>query len=334
MDRYTPTVLPLSTMKACLYGEESGDGRSAPSISADRISGALELRHKPVSRVRFRSSVLTAGSFDLDPSHPEFESAGQISAPTVVFPKTSVWIQHEHEPAFATDFNIVTYYNTGQPYVRQVLAPEGDHCHWFEFSEAVARDVVSLFQPASRCGALAPFDYVYGPSDRSSYFTQQQVMQYLRRAEAPDVLYVEETMLRVFCRLVAASYERKAVHLKVPLMCSSKRRELAEDVRFLLATRFAEQLSLREIGEAVGGSVFHICRVFKTHTGKTIYDYRNELRLRRAVNLLAEANDLTELALDIGYYSHSHFTRSFRRAFGATPSEIRRVLRCCSREIR
>jgi AraC-like DNA-binding protein len=34
---------------------------------------------------------------------------------------------------------------------------------------------------------------------------------------------------------------------------------------------------------------------------------------------------LTRLALDLGYSSHSHFTASFRRAFGLTPSAARTI---------
>jgi AraC-like DNA-binding protein len=36
------------------------------------------------------------------------------------------------------------------------------------------------------------------------------------------------------------------------------------------------------------------------------------------------AEDITGLALDLGFSSHSHFTDVFRREFGSTPSEIRK----------
>ena len=39
------------------------------------------------------------------------------------------------------------------------------------------------------------------------------------------------------------------------------------------------------------------------------------------------ADDLTELAMDLGFSSHSHFSARFRRAFGLTPSEFRRGCR-------
>lgn len=36
------------------------------------------------------------------------------------------------------------------------------------------------------------------------------------------------------------------------------------------------------------------------------------------------SGDLTELALDLGYSSHSHFTVTFRRTFGISPSHYRK----------
>jgi len=58
-----------------------------------------------------------------------------------------------------------------------------------------------------------------------------------------------------------------------------------------------------------------------------LHAYRNQLRLRAALESLAERHaDLTGIALDLGFSSHSHFTETFRRTFGRTPSSVRRSL--------
>ena len=72
--------------------------------------------------------------------------------------------------------------------------------------------------------------------------------------------------------------------------------------------------------------MYHLARVFKERTGLTLHAYRDQLRLRASLDPVAEGRaDLTELALDLGYSSHSHFTDAFRRAFGAPPRAIRRA---------
>lgn len=68
-----------------------------------------------------------------------------------------------------------------------------------------------------------------------------------------------------------------------------------------------------------------LCRAFRKWTGTTLHAYRDQLRLRAALEHLASpGTDLTDLALSLGYSSHSHFSANFRAAFGMTPSDARR----------
>ena len=77
----------------------------------------------------------------------------------------------------------------------------------------------------------------------------------------------------------------------------------------------------------MGASVFHLARTFRRRTGFSLHAYRNQLRVRTALEHLASpGTDLVALALDLGFSSHSHFTETFRRGFGVTPSEARRSL--------
>ena len=73
--------------------------------------------------------------------------------------------------------------------------------------------------------------------------------------------------------------------------------------------------------------MFHLARVFKARTGFSLHAYRNQLRLRAALERLAEPGvDLIDIALDLGFSSHSHFTETFRRSFGKTPSAVRQEI--------
>ena len=98
-------------------------------------------------------------------------------------------------------------------------------------------------------------------------------------------------------------------------------RALVERTRAHLARSFRESLSLEAIAVAVGASVYHLCRVFRAQTGSTLHQHVTDLRLRAALPELATGR-LTHLALDLGFASHSHFTRQFRRRFGMPPSSF------------
>lgn len=89
--------------------------------------------------------------------------------------------------------------------------------------------------------------------------------------------------------------------------------------------RFREPLLLGDLARAACASPFHLCRVFKRAAGVSVHRYVNRLRLLEALETIAERGvSLTGLAFDLGFSSHSHFTHTFRRELGITPSELRR----------
>ncbi|QAA98362.1 AraC family transcriptional regulator (plasmid) [Agrobacterium tumefaciens] len=83
--------------------------------------------------------------------------------------------------------------------------------------------------------------------------------------------------------------------------------------------------TLDELADAIGISRRHFFRVFKQSTGKTPHRYLAEHRLKRAVDLLRDTDLLaTEIAIECGFSSSSHFTSTFKRSFGLRPLDYRR----------
>ena len=108
---------------------------------------------------------------------------------------------------------------------------------------------------------------------------------------------------------------------------SRKHADLVESAKSFVASRLGEHLSLDVIARAVDVSPFHLSRVFQRSTGLPLHRYLVCLRLRTSLEMLSNgATDLTALALDLGFSSHGHFSETFRREFGCTPSETRMKL--------
>jgi AraC family transcriptional regulator len=106
---------------------------------------------------------------------------------------------------------------------------------------------------------------------------------------------------------------------------SPRHSDLVDETKALLLRRFGEALSLDDVAKAVGVSAFHLARLFRRHTGFSLHGYRTRIRLLHALDRLEEARGaLTELALDLGFSSQSHFTDAFRRAFGVPPGALAR----------
>ena len=73
-------------------------------------------------------------------------------------------------------------------------------------------------------------------------------------------------------------------------------------------------------------SPFHLCHVFRDSVGTSIYDYVLHERLAQTLDAVLDCgDDLTAIALDAGFASHSHFTARFRSFFGCTPGALRRI---------
>jgi AraC family transcriptional regulator len=99
---------------------------------------------------------------------------------------------------------------------------------------------------------------------------------------------------------------------------------LVEAAKRAIASNLDRNVTVRELSVTMHCSPWRLCRAFRRATGQTLTSYRHALRMQIAVERLRESDtDLTELALELGYSSHSHFTHMFRRHLGVTPSEVR-----------
>lgn len=83
------------------------------------------------------------------------------------------------------------------------------------------------------------------------------------------------------------------------------------------------RLTLTEVAADVGVSPIHLTQQFKRSEGMPLYRYQTGLRLIRALDKLPEREDISDLAFELGFSSHSHFTSVFRENVGVTPSSYR-----------
>jgi AraC-like DNA-binding protein len=275
-------------------------------------------RHAP-DRTELCAGLIDVGSFRCPVSHPQFHAHRPTNGFCFVFPRHAVWIQHDGGEPFVADATVVPLYNPTRPYRRRAIGGQSDHTDWFGVAPGLLREMVAAFDPTVRAADVELFRFDSAPSSAAMYLEQRIVFTRVR-AGACDPLYVEEKGIELLGQVLAAVYGRPAS----ALASSERRRRLAEDTRALVARAAHERLSLAAVARALGTSPFHLCRVFKAHTGRTIQGYRSQLRLRRSLAMLVdERRDVLDVAVSLGYSSHSHFTRAFRAAFGLTPSAFR-----------
>jgi AraC family transcriptional regulator len=146
-----------------------------------------------------------------------------------------------------------------------------------------------------------------------------------REAAAPDNvfgLFAEGWGAQALAHLARATHttgaEREVFRGGLPARTV---RELDDYIR----VRLAESISLEDLCGVAGLSKRHFLRAFQQSVGTTPHRHVLNLRIDAAKRRLTESDDcLTTIALAAGFSHSQHFSTSFRRATGMTPSTYRR----------
>lgn len=85
-------------------------------------------------------------------------------------------------------------------------------------------------------------------------------------------------------------------------------------------------ISLKNLAILFNYNEKYIGKLFKKHTGMTVKEYVNDKRLHRAETLLLETHlSITDISLKMGFNNVTYFNRLFKRKFGLSPSEYRKI---------
>jgi len=96
-------------------------------------------------------------------------------------------------------------------------------------------------------------------------------------------------------------------------------RARVEAMQARLSEDIGEPLTLAQLAGAVGLSSFHAARLFSASVGMPPHAWRKQLRLSRALGMLRQGQTVADVAAATGFADQSHFTRHFKRAYGAAP---------------
>ena len=88
-----------------------------------------------------------------------------------------------------------------------------------------------------------------------------------------------------------------------------------------------ERLRLEDVARAFFVTPAYLSRSFKACTGLSFVTYLNHLKVERAKELLLREGSVTQVSLELGYESLTHFERVFRQIAGLSPTEWRKSQR-------
>lgn len=234
----------------------------------------------------------------------------------IAFPRTSAVIVRAGGHPVLANANHVLVYQPHQEYRRSPVDGRGWSCIF------LAVDAATL----AEAGAGRAAD---GSSGRHAYLLQHLVVQRATSRSASS-LQIEELLYHL---LAAAIADIATASSRLPSARRTRtrraHRELVESAKHVLTVRMTERVTLDGLANELHTSPFHLARLFRSHTGYTLHGYLCELRIRHALGRVGTSRgELTALAHELGYASLSHFSDSFRDAFGFRPSaaaQLRRI---------
>lgn len=144
-------------------------------------------------------------------------------------------------------------------------------------------------------------------------------------ADRGDPLLLRATMAHMLASFVTGEISTRDVP-------SSPLPPPVERAHALIQTRIEKDpafpLTLPELARHAHVSPEHLCRLFKSSTGRSPVETVRLARLDRAAVLLARTNiSVSEVATACGFASPYHFSRRFKEAFGSPPRELRKEIR-------
>lgn len=242
------------------------------------------------------------------------QSAEECTTSTqLVFPYRGAYVRHLGEDQAVAEANQVLFFNANEGYRISHPVAGGD-----------ASLTLVIGEP--RLSELAPRAFLRGGAKLAF---RRQRLRIDARAQALVAL-----LRHSLCHGIAETLEAESLALTLVQRAlgprtshaaggSFGRERLVDRVKLLLAGDLARRWTLAEIGTELRCSPVYLTQVFQQVEGLPLYRYQLRLRLARALDLLAQYDDLTTLALNLGFSSHSHFSAAFRAAYGRSPSEFR-----------
>ena len=283
--------------------------------------------------------VKSAGSKDEGQPTPEFVVQSLLRSPTItirdtycqgscrhqnteecatitqlVFPYRGVYVRHLGDDQAVAEANQVLFFNATEGYRVSHPVPGGDASMSLAITEPLLQE-------------LAPRTFL---RDGSRLAFRRQRLRIDARTQALAALLRHSLRQNIAEPLEAESLALTLVQRALGPRTSHAagasvgRQRLVDRVKLVLASDLARRWTLADIAAEVRGSPVYLTQVFQQVEGLPLYRYQLRLRLARALDLLAQYDDLTALSLDLGFSSHSHFSAAFRETYGRSPSEFRR----------
>jgi AraC-like DNA-binding protein len=231
----------------------------------------------------------------------------------MVFPYRGIYVRHLAGDDAVAEANQVLFFNAHEGYRVSHPLPGGDASLDLVVSEPILDELSPRrLLRETGCVAFRPQRLRIDPRAQAL----AALLRHSLRTNIAEPLESESLALTLARRALGP----RTAHTPA---ASAARQRLVNRTKLVLASDRTRRWTLAEIAAEVGHSPVYLTQVFQQVEGVPLYRYQMQLRLARSLDLLSQYDDLTSLSLDLGFYSHSHFSTAFKQTYGRSPSAFR-----------
>lgn len=277
----------------------------------------------------YQSPLVKVGNYNCSIPRGGPQAEEYVDSNAIVLMRHGAFCKHFGRKTLTATVNQSVFFSKGSAYRISHPSDCGDRGTTFELPKRILNDIIRELDPAIDDHPDNPFSFVSGPCDKNIFWRHRGLVRQLENAELYPLepLWGDITAIQLVADVLEMAFATQGVsRSRHRAGTTADHAERTEAAKMYLASRLGERITLNDIAQDVHSSPFNFARIFQQQTGMPLHRYLMQLRLRTAIErLLDGTDDITKLALDVGFSSHSHFTETFRREFGFTPSEVRRL---------
>ncbi|MEP7270388.1 MAG: AraC family transcriptional regulator [Acidobacteriota bacterium] len=297
-------------------------------MSADEDDTASNAEIQLKFRALYASPIVAIHDYVCSAHRGGPDREEQSDTSNVVLMRHGAFCKQVERRSVTADVNQAVFFSRGLTYQVSHPADCGDRGTVLSPTPRVLNDIIRELDPSIDEHPQRPFPFIAGPCTSDVFWRHRAMVQRLENAESAPLepLWADVTALQLVADVLEPAFARHGLPRKSRRDATdADHANRVEAAKTYLATMLSERITLDDVARAVYASPFHLARVFQAKTGVPVHRYLTLLRLRASLERIADgASDLTVLALELGFSSHSHFTDAFRKEFGSSPSDVRR----------
>jgi AraC family transcriptional regulator len=270
-----------------------------------------------IRTILYQSKLLTVRHVECRPVDQNCGEVEQTDADLVVMPLRGAFVKHiASGKKLLAEPSQALFFAAGRAYrVSHEVALHDDSLS-LQFSADVLQQVLASTIAADNFYAIETNSLLPARA-----IAERNLLSWRLKHQLAEPMEVEETSLNLISSafINAGGSKKRSEHKR------SRRSIQVEAARIALIQNPEQRWTLSDLSQKVDCSPYHLTRIFRKEIGIPLHQYQLRMRIAKSLDALLDTNDdLTNIALDTGFYSHSHFTSAFRQTIGISPTKFRK----------